>query len=281
MSYRIVSKERLAYKMTLMRISAPEIAAKAQPGQFLMIISKEGGERVPLTICDYDAREGTIAFAFHEVGKTTKELGTFEAGDELANVTGPLGKPSEIARYGKVLVVGGSIMAAPALLQAKAMRAAGNSVTTVLGCRAREFLIMEEEARKVSDDVLIASDDGSIGERGIGFLDDMLGKRMFDRCVVMGPVVMMKDVCEITKRHGVPTIVTLTPIMIDGMGMCGACRVTVDGKRQFGCVDGPEFDGHKTDLDELIKRQRTLLPEERLSSMLWEAGKDCSCRRGD
>jgi ferredoxin--NADP+ reductase len=279
MSYRIISKERLAYKMTLMRISAPEIAAKAQPGQFLMIIIKEGGERVPLTICDYDAAEGTISFAFHEVGKTTKELGTFEAGDSLANVTGPLGKPSEIANYGNVLVVGGSIMAAPALLQAKAMRAAGNSVTTVLGCRSREFLILEREARKVSDDVLIASDDGSIGERGIGFLDHLLGKRQFDRCIVMGPVVMMKEVSDITRRHGVPTIVTLTPIMIDGMGMCGACRVTVDGKRQFGCVDGPEFDAHRTDLDELIKRQRTLLPEERLSSMLWEADRECGCHR--
>jgi ferredoxin--NADP+ reductase len=279
MSYNIVAKKSLAYKMTLMWIEAPEIAAKAQPGQFLMVIAKEGGERVPLTICDYDAKKGEVAFAFHEVGKTTKELGTFEVGDCLSNVTGPLGRPSEIVRYGRVLCVGGSIMAAPALLQAKAMKAAGNGVTTVLGCRSREFLILEKEAKAVSDNVLIASDDGSIGNKGMEFLDELLGKEKFDRCIVMGPVVMMKQVSDITKKHAVPTVVTLTPIMIDGMGMCGACRVTVDGKRQFGCVDGPEFDAHMTDFDELIKRQRTMLPEERLSSMLWETDRECGCRR--
>jgi ferredoxin--NADP+ reductase len=280
MSYRIAAKERLANKMTMLAIEAPEIAAKAMPGQFLIVIGRRGGERVPLTICDHDTGRGTVSFAFHEVGKTTKELGTFEAGDALENVAGPLGRPSAIALYGNVLVVGGGIMAAPALLQAKAMKAAGNAVTMVLGCRGSGSLIMEDQARQVCDEVIIASDDGSAGERGVEFMDRLL-QRGFDRCVVMGPVVMMKMMSDITRRYGIPTVATLTPIMIDGMGMCGACRVTVDGKRQFGCVDGPEFDAHKTDFEELVKRQRTLLPEERLSSMLWESDCECMRRRGD
>jgi ferredoxin--NADP+ reductase len=278
MTYRILSKRQLAYKKTLFEVEAPDIAAKARPGQFLIVIAREGGERVPLTICDYDAKKGTVSFAFHEVGKTTKELGQFEQGDSLMNVTGPLGNPSEIRKFGRVLCVGGSIMIAPLLLQAKAMRAAGNHVTTVLGCRGNEFLFMKEEAVACSDKVVVGSDDGTAGQRGLDFLNDLLEREKFDRCVVMGPVEMMKQVSEITKPFGIPTVVTLTPIMIDGMGMCGVCRVTVGGKMKFGCVDGPEFDGHKTDFDELIKRQRTMLPEERLSSVLWETG-GCKCER--
>jgi len=278
-SYEILLKTQLAHKETLFEVSAPEIAAKALPGQFLIVIPRAGGERVPLTICGYDAEQGTVSFAFHEVGKTTKELGTFEKGDCLYNVTGPLGNPSEIKNYGRVLCVGGSIMIAPLLLQSKALKAAGNHVTTVLGCRSKDFLFMVDDAKACSDEVLIASDDGSIGEKGMEFLDELLNKERYDRCVVMGPVVMMKKVSEITKPYGIPTVVTLTPIMIDGMGMCGVCRVTVDGKMLFGCVDGPEFDGHKTDFDELIKRQRTMLPEERLSSILWETSGGCDCER--
>ncbi|MFA5314014.1 MAG: sulfide/dihydroorotate dehydrogenase-like FAD/NAD-binding protein, partial [Methanomassiliicoccales archaeon] len=241
--YRIVTKKSLAHKETLFEVEAPEIAAKARPGQFLIVIPKEGGERVPLTICDYDTRKGTVSFAFHEVGKSTKEMGTFEEGECLSNVTGPLGNPSEIKNFGRVLCVGGSIMIAPLLLQAKALKDAGNHVTTVLGCRSKEFLFMEDEAKARSNVVFIASDDGTVGEKGIEFLNELLRKERFDHCVVMGPVVMMKTVSEITKPFGIPTIVTLTPIMIDGMGMCGVCRVTVGGKMLFGCVDGPEFDG--------------------------------------
>ena len=278
--YRIQEKRQLAYKKTLFQVEAPDIAAKARPGQFLIVIAREGGERVPLTICDYDAQGRTVSFAFHEVGKTTKELGTFEKGDDLFNVTGPLGNPSEIGRFGRVLCVGGSIMIAPLLLQSRAMKAAGNHVTTVLGCRGDEFLFMKEEAMAVSDEVHVASDDGTAGEKGLGFLTELLNKHSYDRCVVMGPVEMMKRVSEITRPHGIPTVVTLTPIMIDGMGMCGVCRVTVGGKMMFGCVDGPEFDGHQTNFDELIKRQRTMLPEERLSSVLWETNRGCKCERG-
>jgi ferredoxin--NADP+ reductase len=279
MMYRISSKRRLAYKKTLFEVEAPDIAAKARPGQFLIVIAREGGERVPLTICDYDALKGTVSFASHEVGKTTKELGTFNQGDCLFNVTGPLGNPSEVRNFGRVLCVGGSIMIAPILLQARAMKAAGNHVTTVLGCRGDEFLFMKEEAMAISDKVHVASDDGTAGDKGMDFLKDLLIKERFDRCVAMGPVVMMKWVSEITKPYGIPTVVTLTPIMIDGMGMCGVCRVTVGGRMMFGCVDGPEFDGHQTNFDELIMRQRTMLPEERLSSVLWETNGGCRCER--
>ncbi len=279
MKYEIVSKTQLAHKETLLEVEAPEIAAKSYPGQFLIVIPRAGGERVPLTICDYNVERGTVSFAFHEVGKTTKELGTLEKGECIYNVTGPLGNPSEVKNYGRVLCVGGSIMIAPLLLQSKAMKAAGNNVTTVLGCRSAEFLFMRDRAEELSDAVHIASDDGSIGEKGLEFLTEMLKREKFDRCVVMGPVVMMKQVSEITRPFGIPTVVTLTPIMIDGMGMCGVCRVTVGGKMLFGCVDGPEFDGHQTDFDELIKRQRTMLPEERLSSLLWETSGGCKCER--
>jgi ferredoxin--NADP+ reductase len=279
MTYRISSKRQLAYKKTLFEVEAPDIAAKARPGQFLIVIPREGGERVPLTICDYDARKGTVSFASHEVGKTTKELGTFNQGDRLFNVTGPLGNPSEIRKFGRVLCVGGSIMIAPILLQARAMKAAGNHVTTVLGCRGDDFLFMKEEAMAFSDKVHVASDDGTAGDKGLDFLKDLLMKEKFDRCVAMGPVVMMKWVSEITRPYGIPTVVTLTPIMIDGMGMCGVCRVTVGGRMMFGCVDGPEFDGHQTNFDELIMRQRTMLPEERLSSALWETNGGCRCER--
>ena len=277
-TYKIISKKQLAHKETLFEVCAPDIAAKAQPGQFVIVVPHERGERVPLTICGYDAKKGTVSFAFHEVGKTTKDLGCLDEGDCLLNLTGPLGNPSEIKKFGKVLCVGGSIMIAPMLLQVKAMKEAGNHVTTVLGCRSKEFLFMEKEAKTLSDKVYVASDDGTIGYKGLDFLKDLLKTEKFDHCVAMGPVVMMKDVSEITKPYAIPTVVTLTPIMIDGMGMCGVCRVTVAGKMQFGCVDGPEFDGHQTDFEELIQRQRLMLPEERVSSMLWEMG-GCKCGR--
>jgi len=276
--YKIVAKKDLALKEKLFEVEAPDIAAKAQPGQFVMLIIGEKGERVPLTICGYDREKGTVSFAFHEVGKTTKELGVLNEGDSLENLTGPLGNPSEIKKYGKVLCVGGSIMIAPLLLQVKAMKEAGNEVTTVLGSRIAEALFMEDEAKAMSKKLYLATDDGSKGYKGLDFLKKVLETEKFDRCVVMGPVVMMKAVSEITKPFGIPTIVTLTPIMIDGMGMCGVCRVTVGGKMLFGCVDGPEFDGHKVDFDELINRQRLFLPEERLNSELWELG-GCSCGR--
>ena len=276
--YKIVAKREIAPKEKLFEVEAPDIAAKAQPGQFVMLIIGSKGERVPLTICDCDSKKGTVSFAFHEVGKTTKELGLLKEGDCIENLTGPLGNPSEIRNYGKVLCVGGSIMIAPLLLQVKAMKEVGNKVTTLLGARIKDGLSMEDEAKAMSQKVYIATDDGSKGYKGLDFLKKVLETEKFDRCVVMGPVVMMKAISEITKPFGIPTIVTLTPIMIDGMGMCGVCRVTVGGKMLFACVDGPEFDGHQVDFDELIQRQRLFLPEERLNSELWELG-GCKCGR--
>jgi ferredoxin--NADP+ reductase len=277
--YKIVNKTELAPKIKLFEVEAPDVAVKAQPGQFLIVIHGKAGERVPLTICGYDAKKGTVSFAFHEVGKTTKSFGCLSEGDCIDNVTGPLGNPSEVKNFGKVLCVGGSVMIAPLLLQVKAFKEAGSQVTTVLGARTEEFIMMEDEAKTLSDRVYVATDDGTKGFKGLGFLRDLLKTEKFDRCVVMGPVILMKDVSEITKPYNIPTIVTLTPIMIDGMGMCGVCRVTVDGKMMFGCVDGPEFDGHKTNFDELVLRQRTMLPEERLSSLLWEMSGGCKCGR--
>jgi ferredoxin--NADP+ reductase len=266
-------------KIKLFEVEAPDIAAKAQPGQFIIVIHGKTGERIPLTICGYDTAKGTVSFAFHEVGKSTKGFGCLKQGDCLDNVTGPLGNPSEIGKVGKVLCVGGSVMIAPLLLQSKAFKEAGNSVTTVLGARTKEFIMMEKEAEQYSDKVIVATDDGSAGFKGLDFLKDLLAKEKFDRCVVMGPVILMKDVSEITKPFGIPTIVTTTPIMIDGMGMCGVCRVIVNGEMKFGCVDGPEFDGHQVDFDKLVLRQRTMLPEERLSSVLWEMSGGCKCGR--
>jgi ferredoxin--NADP+ reductase len=253
------------------------MAEKARPGQFIILITHERGERIPITLAGYDARKGTITFAFNEVGKTTKQLGLLGEGDCIWNITGPLGVPSEINNFGRVLCVAGGVMIAPMLLQIRALREAGNNITTVMGARIKELLFFEEEMKAASHKVYVATDDGSKGYKGLDFLKKILTKDKFDRCVTQGPVVMMKNVTEITKSSGIPTTVTLTPIMIDGMGMCGVCRVTVGGKMKFGCVDGPEFDGHKVDFDELISRQRMFLPEERLSSLLWEMQGGCNC----
>jgi len=260
--YRIVTKTELAPKIKLFEVDAPDIAAKAQAGQFLIVIHGKTGERIPLTISGFDRVKGTVSFAFHEVGKTTKSLGMLKQGDEIDNVTGPLGNPSEIKNYGKVLCVGGSVMIAPLLLQVKAMKEAGNCVATILGARTKEFVMMQKEAKALSDKVYLATDDGTLGYQGLDFLKVLLKTEKFDRCVVMGPVILMKDVSEITKPYCIPTIVTLTPIMIDGMGMCGVCRLTVASSTKFACVDGPHFDGHEVNWDELTQRRKAYLAEE-------------------
>jgi ferredoxin--NADP+ reductase len=275
--YKILVNKELAPKIKLLEVYAPEIAEKAKPGQFIILIATEKGERIPLTIAGYDKKKGTITFVFNEVGKTTKQLGLFKEGECIDNITGPLGNPSEIRKFGKVLCVAGGVMIAPMLLQVQALRDAGNVVTTVIGARTKDLLFFEEEMKALSNKLYVATDDGSKGYKGLGFLKEILEKEKFDRCITMGPVIMMKNVSEITKPFGIATIVTLTPIMMDGMGMCGVCRVTVGGKMKFGCVDGPEFDGHNVDFDGLIKRQRLFLPEERLSSLLWEKLGGCGC----
>jgi ferredoxin--NADP+ reductase len=197
-------------------------------------------------------------------------LGLLNQGDCIPNVLGPLGVPSEIQKFGTVLCVGGGVMIAPLLFQVSALRKAGNKVITVIGARIKDLLIFEDEMKELSDEFYVATDDGSKGYEGLDFLKDLFDKRKIDRVVAMGPVVMLKTVSEMTKPFGVKTIVTLTPIMVDGMGMCGACRVSVAGETRFACVDGPEFDGHQVDFDQLIKRQKMYLPEERLSSLFYE-----------
>ena len=268
--YKIVAKKELAPKIKLFEVCAPEITEKIKPGQFIILIIDEKGERIPLTIAGCDVKKGTITFVFNEVGKTTKQLGLLKEGDCIESITGPLGNPSEIRNFGKVLCVAGGVMIAPMLLQVQALRDAGNVVTTVIGARIKELLFFEEEMKALSNKLYMATDDGSKGYKGLGFLKEILEKERFDRCITMGPVIMMRNICEITKPLRVHTVVTLTPIMVDGMGMCGVCRVTVGGETKFACVDGPEFDGHLVNFDELIKRQRLFLPEERLSSLLWE-----------
>lgn len=267
---KIVAQKELAPKIKLFEIKAPEIADKAKAGQFIIMVTEEKGERIPLTIAEINREKGTISFVFNEVGKTTKQLGRFKKGDIVPNVLGPLGTPSEIKNFGKVLCVAGGVMIGPMLLQVQALRQAGNDVTAVMGARIKKLLFFEREMKAASHKLYVATDDGSKGHDGLGFLKDVVTKEKFDRCISMGPVVMMKNVCEYTKPFGIPTVVTLMPIMVDGMGMCGACRVTVGGETKFGCVDGPEFNGHLVDFDGLIKRQRMFLPEERLSCLLWE-----------
>ncbi len=270
MTHKIVAKKELAPKIKLFKVHAPEIAVKAKPGQFIIIVLDEKGERIPLTIADYNVKEGTVTFVFNEVGKTTMQLGCLNEGDSIPNIAGPLGIPSEIKKFGRVLCVGGGVMTAPLLMQVKALREVGNEVTTVIGARIKDLLILEKEMKDASQEFYIATDDGSIGFKGLDFLKELLKTKRFQRAVVMGSVITMRTVSEITKPFGIPTMVTLTPIMVDGMGMCGVCRVTVSGETKFACVDGPEFDGHLVDFKELVKRQRLFLPEERLSSLLWE-----------
>jgi ferredoxin--NADP+ reductase len=272
-----VIKKELASKIKWFEVYAPEIAEKSFPGQFIMLMINEKGERIPLTLAGYDAKQGTICFAFNEVGKTTKQLGCLKEGESIASITGPLGKPSEIRNFGKVLCVAGGVMIAPMLLQAKALKEVGNRLTVVIGARIKDLLFFEQDFKSLSDEVYVTTDDGSKSFKGLDFLKDVLEKERFDRCVTYGPVVMMKNVAALTKPYSVPTVVTLTPIMIDGMGMCGVCRVTVGGKMKFGCVDGPEFDGHSIDFDELVNRQRMFLPEERLSSFVFEIQGGCGC----
>jgi len=278
--YKIVAKRELAPKIKLLEVAAPDIATKVNPGQFVILRVCEAGERIPITLVDSNTQKGTITLVFNEVGKTTKQLGLLNQGDYIPNITGPLGNPSEIQRFGTVLCVGGGVMIAPLLFQVSALRKAGNKLITVIGARIRDLLIFEKEMKELSDEFYVATEDGSKGFEGLDFLKDILNKRKIDRLIAMGPVVMLKTVSEMTKPFGIKTIVTLTPIMVDGMGMCGACRVSVAGETRFACVDGPEFDGHQVDFDQLIKRQKMYLPEERLSALFHERLRGIKLGRG-
>jgi len=254
---RIVKKEILGEKIKRMEVEAPLIAKKALPGQFIVLRADEKGERIPLTVAGIDAEKGTITLIFQEVGTSTGKLGMLEEGGSILNVVGPLGNPVEIEKYGRVCIIVGGVGAAFVYWMAKAFKEKGNYLITVMGARNERLLILEEEMKKISDEVLIATDDGSKGKKGFttDVLLDLIGSGgKIDYLLTAGPIPMMKKVSEITKKHGIKTIASLNPIMVDGTGMCGGCRVTVAGKVRFACVDGPDFDAHSVDFDELLKR---------------------------
>lgn len=264
--FKILKKQELAPKIKLMDVSAPEIARKAKPGQFVVLRVDDKGERFPLTLVDWNCEEGWIRLIFQEVGVSTIKLGSLSVGDSILDVVGPLGTPSEIMNYGLVAVIGGGVGTAPAYPIAKALKKSGNRIVSIIGARSAELLILEDEMREVSDELYISTDDGSKGHKG--FVSDVLKMLIeknypFNLVYAVGPAIMMKVVASVTKPYGIKTVVSLNPIMVDATGMCGACRVTVGGKTKFVCVDGPEFDAHEVDFDELMKRQRMYLDEER------------------
>lgn len=264
--FPIVEAKPLAPAVKQFKISAPEIAKKRKPGQFVVLRINEEGERIPLTIADVDAEAGTITLIFQEVGKSTAQLGKLMAGEAISDLIGPLGVPTHIEKFGTVVCVGGGIGIAPVYPIAKAMWEAGNTVLSIIGARTKELLILEEEMAKVSHVLKISTDDGSYGYHG--FVSDILQDIIdagthIDLVVAIGPVPMMRVVCNVTRNKNLKTIVSLNPIMVDATGMCGACRVTVDGKTRFVCVDGPEFNGHQVNFAELVKRQRAYLDQEK------------------
>ncbi len=271
--YEILKKMQLAPNIKLVKINAPEIAVKAKASQFVILRVDETGERIPLTLAEWEPKKGTITLMFLEVGVSTRKLGTLEVGDEILDIVGPLGTPSDIKHYGSVAVVCGGVGTAAAYPIAKALKKAGNQVISIIGARTEELLILEEEMKSFSDELYISTDDGSKGHKG--FVSDVLNMLiekgcLFDIVYAIGPPLMMRATANVTKSHSIKTIVSLNSIMVDGMGMCGACRVTVGGETKFACLDGPEFDAHLVNFDELIKRLRVYLSEEKQATELYE-----------
>ncbi len=273
--YRIVRKEVMSPIIKLMEVEAPGVAKKAQAGQFIILRINEEGERIPLTIADLDRDKGTITVIFQEVGYSSQLLGTLEAGDFLKDFVGPLGQPTEIENYGTVICVGGGVGVAPTYPIARALKEAGNEVISIIGARNKELLILETEMKAVSDRLLIATDDGSYGHHG--FVTDLLKqvleeKNNIARAWAIGPVVMMRAAVDTIRPYKVPTMVSMNPIMVDGTGMCGACRLSVDGKTKFACVDGPEFDGYKIDWQLALRRMDMYKEEEQQSIAAHKGG---------
>jgi len=266
---RIVHTRELAPKTQLFEIACEHIAQRGRAGQFIILRVHDEGERIPLTIAKRNAAKGTITLVFQEVGKTTAQLGALRVGDEIHDLAGPLGKATDIPQNKTVVCVGGGIGNAVVWPQVEALKEAGNKVIAILGARNKELLILEEEIMDLADITIATTDDGSYGRKGMvtHALEDLIesGEKI-DEVITIGPVVMMKFVCKTTKPYGIPTQASLNPIMVDGTGMCGACRVTVGGETRFACVEGPEFDGHAVDFDELITRLAYYQPEERAAT---------------
>jgi ferredoxin--NADP+ reductase len=272
----IIEKQDLSENVVRMVLAAPEIARKRRAGQFIILKIDEPGERIPLTIVDSDVEAGTITIIFQVVGKTTAALAAMKAGDEISDVQGPLGNPTEIENFGHVVCIGGGVGVGVVYPLAAALKKAGNRVTSIIGARTQNLLILEEEMRKVSDRLIVATDDGSYGFHGFvsAVLQNLIdAKERIDRVFAIGPVPMMRVLCEVTRPHGIPTVVSLNPVMVDATGMCGACRVAVAGKTKFTCVDGPEFDGHQVDFALLTSRLRMYQPQEKQSMEAYR----CKC----
>lgn len=264
--FKILSKKFICPTVAKFEIEAPLIARRAKPGQFVVLRIDEKGERIPLTLNDWSQEKGTITVVALEAGATTKRLNSLKEGTALADVVGPLGRPAEVEKYGTVVCVGGGVGIACIYPEVRAFKAAGNYVISIIGSRTKDLLMFEEEIRRFSDELYVTTDDGSYGQKG--FVSDVLKRlieegRKLDLVVAVGPVPMMKVVAEVTRPHGIKTIVSLNPIMVDGTGMCGCCRVEVGGKTKFACVDGPEFDAHQVDFDLLAARNRRYLEEEK------------------
>ncbi len=262
--YKILKKEDLSEQIILFDIEAGDIARKAKAGNFFILRTHEKGERIPLTIADFDRGRGTITTVFQKVGKTTNHLGTFNEGDFITDVIGPLGNHSHIENFGRVVCVGGGVGIAPVYPIARALKEAGNKVTSIIGARSKSILFWEEKMREVSDDLIITTDDGSYGTKAVVTdpLEEIMKREKVDLVVAIGPAIMMKFVCKSTAKYNVKTIVSLNSIMIDATGMCGGCRVEIGGETKYTCVDGPEFDGHQVDFDLLMKRLQAYVPEE-------------------
>lgn len=271
--FKIVRKEQLANSIYLMDVVAPRVAKSCYPGQFVIVKMDEKGERIPLTICDFDREKQTVTIVFQAVGVSTVRMANFEVGDSFRDFVGPLGRESELVEKSKeeleklhILFVGGGVGTAPVYPQVKWLHERGIEVDCIIGARNKELIILEEDMRKVAKNVYITTDDGSYGRKGnvndqIKYLINEEGKT-YDLVIAIGPVIMMKFVSLLTKELGIQTVVSMNPIMVDGTGMCGACRLTVGGEVKFACVDGPEFDGHLVDFDESMKRQQMYRTDE-------------------
>lgn len=265
--YKILSATFIAPNIKRFTIEAPKIAHKRKAGQFVIIRIDDFGERIPLTIADSDSEKGTIDIIVQGIGKTTNELNSLQTGNYLKDVVGPLGKASHIENYGTAVSIGGGVGTAIAYPTAVALKQAGNHTISIIGGRTKEFIILEDEMKKVCDEVFVTTDDGSYGKHGFvtNQLKELINSRKIDFVLAIGPIPMMKAVADVTREKGIQTVVSLNPIMVDGTGMCGGCRATVDNKTVFVCVDGPEFDAHKVDFKTLMTRNQSYLMEEKVS----------------
>ncbi len=275
--FEILDNTKLAIGIKLLKVKTKDISKKIKPGQFIILRISEQGERIPLTVADKDPERGSLDIIYQEIGKSTKELGQLKKGDFLLDLIGPLGKPGKIDQYGTIIFIGGGVGIATLFPYIQEFKKAGNKIISILGAKTKGYLFFENEIKQLSDEFHITTDDGSYGRKG--FVTEVLQdsiKQKTDLVLAVGPLVMMKAVSQITKSHNILTWVSLNAIMLDGTGMCGSCRVTVDGKVKFSCVDGPEFEGAKVNFDELIMRNQRFLKEEAISFRRYNE----SCEKG-